>query len=103
MGEAGDELLAEALGPPLGVGRAFAHPGVQHLAGVGACCEQRMVPKSLRVAVGGADLVLAVHLADRRVEVDDEAIRETEKRPGAGDRLSDHGVELADVAEGEAP
>ena len=42
--------------------------GVQDLAGVGAGGEDRVVAERSGVAVGGALLLLAVHLADRRVQ-----------------------------------
>lgn len=64
----GDELLDEPLVASLR--RAFAEPGVQHLAGAGPAREDRVVAEDPRVAVGGALLLLAVHLTDRGVQVD---------------------------------
>ena len=70
----GDELLDEALGAALGVGRALAHPGVEHLAGVGPGGEQGVVTEHLGVAVGGTGLLLAGHLADGGVEIDHQPV-----------------------------
>ena len=53
----GDELVDEPAGAALGVGWPFAHPGVQHLAGVGPGGEQRVVAEHLGVAEPGALLV----------------------------------------------
>ena len=43
---------------------------MQHLSGIRPCGEQRMVAEHMGVAVGGCLLGLAVHLGDRRVDVD---------------------------------
>ena len=85
------------------LGGALAHPGMQHLAGVGPGGQQRVVAESTGVAVGGAVFGFAVHLADRRVQIDRHrrAAGPGARRPGPPDRLGDHGVELADVTEGE--
>ena len=47
--DAGDQLVEEAACAALGVGLASAHPGVQHLAGVGAGGEDRVVAEHLGV------------------------------------------------------
>ena len=65
---AGDELVDEPAGAALGVRRAFAHPGVDDLTGVGACRQDRVVAEHLRVAERGALLEVSGDLADRRVE-----------------------------------
>jgi hypothetical protein len=64
----GDQLFGEAFGTALG--GTLAQPGVQHLTGVGARRQQRVIAERLGVAVRGALLVLAVDLADRRVQID---------------------------------
>jgi hypothetical protein len=97
-----DQLLHEALGAPLA--GAFAQAGVQHFAGLGPGGQQRVVPQLAGVPVGGALLLVAVDLADRRVHVNHERIvaGAGPQAPGAADRLGDHPIELADVPEREA-
>ena len=65
---------------PRGVGRALAHPGVQHLAGVGPGGQDRVVAEHLRVAEAAPCLCLPCDLADRRVHIDRHRRR---ARPGA--------------------
>jgi hypothetical protein len=76
---------------------------MQHLAGVSAGGQQRVVAEHPGVAVGSPTLVVAVDLADGGVHVDDHwaiagagARRPCPAQDGLGDP-----VELADVAEGE--
>ena len=64
------ELVDEAAGAALGVGRSFAHPGMQHLAGIGPGGEQRVVTEHLGVAEPGTLFLLAVDRTDRRVDID---------------------------------
>jgi hypothetical protein len=76
----------------------------EHLAGVGTAGNQRVVAEGVGVAVGSTLLVVAVHLADRGVQVHGHRpvawSRPSGPRP-AQDLLTDP-VELAGVAEGEA-
>jgi hypothetical protein len=76
---------------------------VEDLSGLRPHGEQGVVAEDSAVAVGGALLLLAVHLTDRRVEVDHRLLapRPGTERPGPPDRLGDHRVELANVPEGE--
>ena len=76
---------------------------MQHLARVGARGEQRVVAALLGVAEARALLVVAVHLADEAVDIDDEApgAGAGARPPGARQRLGEQPVELAHVAEGE--
>ena len=66
---------------------------------------ERVIATDLRVTEGRALLLSACHLADRRVDVDHEAIVAWSRphRPGTPQHLGRHGLELADVAEGEGP
>ena len=99
----GDELFDEALGAPLR--RTLAQSGMEDLTGGRPHGEQRVVAEDLGVAIGRALLRLAVHLDDGRIQVDRHRVRTRTRpeRPGPPDRLGDHLVELADVAEGEGP
>ena len=66
------ELFDEASRAAGGVGRAFPHPGVEHLAGVGPAGQDRVVAQHFGVAVRGALLRLAGHLADGGIDIDNE-------------------------------
>ena len=97
----GDQLVAEAQHPARGVRRALATADVDHLAGVRARSEDRVITALAGIAKGGALLGIAVHLADERVDIDCEP---PVTRPGAGrprtlKRLAKDSVELADMAE----
>lgn len=78
------ELFEEAPHAPLGVHRAPAQTRVEHLAGLGARRDEWVIAADVRVAERSALLVLARHLTDRRVDVDDEAIAPWSRphRPG---------------------
>ena len=78
------ELVEEAAGAALGVGLALAHPGVQHLTGVGAGGEDRVVAEHLGVAEPGALLGLPSTWTDRRVDIDHQrpVARSGTGRPG---------------------
>ena len=103
--EVGDELVNEAHHASRGSRGAFAHAGGEHLAGVGACGQQRMIAEHFGVAVRGALLVLAVDLTDRGVQIDHQrpraGARSQPPRPRQGARP--HSVELAGVTEREGP
>jgi hypothetical protein len=88
---------------PGGVGRALAHAGVQHLAGVVAGGHQGVVAQDLGVAEGGTGLVGAGHLADGGVDIDDQSTLTGPgtDSPGSLQHLAHHRFELADMAEGE--
>ena len=96
-------LVDEPLSPAGGVGGAFAHAQVQHLAGVGAGGQQRMVAQHPGVAVGRAALGVPVDLAHRGVDIDgDRLVAEAGPgRPRPGEQGLGHAVELAEVAEGK--
>lgn len=74
---------------------------MEHLAGLCAGSEQRVIAEDLRVAVGGALLLLAVHFADRRVDVDRHRCRTwtSPHRPGPSEQRLGEAVELADMAD----
>ena len=99
----GHELLHEALGPALGVGRPLAHADVEDLARPRPHGDQGVVAEHLGVAIAGSVLGLAAYLADGGVEVDDELVgpRSRSECPGPAQRLAQHPVQLTDVAEGE--
>lgn len=103
--DAGDELVDETLRASGGVGRPFAHPGMEHFAGVGPGRQQRVVAQHLRVAESRALLLLPGDLAYGRVDIDDEApcFRSRSQGPRPPEGLTDDGLELADVTEGEGP
>ena len=67
--DAGDQLVAETQDAALCVGRPLAQPEVQHLAGLGARGDDRVIAALARVAERGALLAVAMHLADERVNV----------------------------------
>jgi hypothetical protein len=74
----------------------------EHLAAVGTGGEQRMLAEGVGVAVGGALLVVAVHLADGGVQV--MVIGPSPGRPSrprAREQRLGEPVELADMPEGE--
>ena len=100
-----DRLTQEVGGPPGGVGTALAQPGHEHVTAPGRNREQRVIAAHARVAVvPGTLLRQAIGLADRRVEVDGEwrCAGSRSGRPGPGEQLAGHAVELADVAPAEA-
>jgi hypothetical protein len=75
---------------------------VQHLAGVRARSQQRVIAALTGVAERRALLGAAVDLADERVDVDDQS-RVTGARPClpcTGQRFAEDAVELSDVPEG---
>ncbi len=61
---------------------------MEHLTGVGMRCQQWVQPQDLGVAVGRTHLLLARHLADGRVHVDDETGRQGRiSSGGPGDEI----------------
>jgi hypothetical protein len=102
--QAGQEFVDESDDASGGVDGAFAQPGVEDLAGVGAGGQQRVVAEDLGVAVRGAGLGVAVDLTDRGVHIDDQrGGRASASTPGPLDRFGDDGFELADMTKGERP
>ena len=102
--DTGDEFVDEPSGPALGVRRSFPHPSVQHLAGVGARREERVISELAGVAVSGALFVFADDLTDRRVDVDYQRPgRSNTHRPGSFECAAVDGFELANVSERERP
>src|SRR4051794_18770946 len=71
--DAWDELFGEPQPAAGGVRRALARANVQHLARIGTGREDLVVAALAGVAEPGAPLGIAMHLADERVDVDDEA------------------------------
>lgn len=103
--QAGEELVDESLNPALGVRRSLPQPDVRHLTGVRAGRDQRVVAELVGVAAAGALLLIAEHLADERVQIDQQR---TIAGPGAGSPRPlecdiEHPVQLADVPEAERP
>jgi hypothetical protein len=100
---AGDQLIDETQDPALGVRRPLAQPQVEHLAGPRPRGQQRVKPALAGVAESGALLVVAVHLADEAVDIDDQALATGAgtRLPRAGQRLAEQPIELAHVPEGE--
>jgi hypothetical protein len=98
-----DQLVDEPCGAAGGVGPAGALAGVQHLAGVGTGGNKRVVAKGVGVAVGGALLVVAVHLAHGGVQVHGHrgVARSGAGGPRPREQLLGEPVELADVPEGK--
>ena len=85
--------------------RALPQPGQQHVAGAGGDGQQRVIAPGTGVAVvAGALLVQSVGLADGGVQVDGEwcVAGSGPSRPGPGQQLAAHPVQLADVAPPEA-
>jgi hypothetical protein len=103
--DAGEQLVDESGSAALGVRLALAVADVQHLAGVRADGEDRVIPELAGVPVAGALLLLAVDLADEAVEIDHQR-PVPGSRPGlprARERDIKHAVELADMPERERP
>ena len=102
---ASEQLLDEAGGAALRVCFAFAVADMQHLAGVGASREDRVVAEPAGVAVGRALLLITVDLADEAVDVDHQRqlTRSRAGIPGPPERPVDDQVELADMPERERP
>ena len=87
--DAREQLLDEADGAALRVCFAFAVADVQHLAGVRASREDRVVAELTGVAVGRALLLVTVDLADEVVDVDTNAAHPapaSDARPSARSR-----------------
>ncbi len=99
----GDQFLSETTMAALR--RTFAQPPVQQFAGVGTHREERVQAELARVAIGGALLVVAVHLADRRVEIDHQLVvaGPRARRPCPTQRFRGNLVELAEMPERERP
>jgi hypothetical protein len=78
---------------------------VQDLAGIGPRGEHRVITAPFGVAEPHTLLAVAVYLADEAVHVDDEPLiaRAGARPPCSRERLIEHPVELAHVAEGERP
>ena len=88
-----------------GVGPALAQPGHQHVAGSGGDGQQRVIAPLAGIAVvAGALLGQSVGLADRRIKVDGQGpvAGSGPGRPGPGQQLAAHPVQLTDVAPTEA-
>ena len=84
-----------------GVGAALTQPGHQHVAGSGGNGQQRVIAPLAGIAVvAGALLGQSVGLADRRIKVDGErcVAGSGPSRPGLGQQLPAHPVQLADMA-----
>ena len=98
-------LTQEVGGAPGGVGPALAQPGHQHVAGSGGDGQQWVIAPCTGIAVvAGALLGQSVSLADRRIKVDGEwrVAGSGPSRPGPGQQLAAHPVQLTDVAPPEA-
>ena len=94
-------LPQEVGGAPGGVGSALAQPGHQHVASSGGDGQQRVIAPLAGVAVvAGALFGQPVGLADGRIEVDGEwgVAGSGPSRPGLGQQLAAHPVQLADMA-----
>ena len=78
---------------------------MQHLAGVRARGQERVAAANPGVAERRALLGPAVHLANERIDIDDQALvaRAGAGRPRPRQRLSQHPVELTDVPERKRP
>ena len=88
-----------------GVGPALAQPGQQHVAGSGGDGQQRVIaPRTGVAVVAGALLGQSVGLADGGVQVDGQGpvAGSGPSRPGPGQQLAAHPVQLADMAPPEA-
>ncbi len=88
-------------GATSGVGPALAQPAHQHVAGSGGDSQQRVIAPLAGIAVvAGALLGQSVGLADRRIKVDGErcVAGSGPSRPGLGQQLPAHPVQLADMA-----
>ena len=88
-----------------GVGPALAQPGQQHVAGSGGDGQQRVIAPRTGVAVVACALLgQSVGLADGGVQVDGQGpvAGSGPSRPGPGQQLAAHPVQLADMAPPEA-
>ena len=99
-------LPQEVGGAPRRVGSALAQPCHQHVAGSGGHGQQRVIAPLAGVVVALPTLLdQPKGLADGGVQVDGQ--RSTAgsgpSRPGSGQRLPAHPVQLADVAPPETP
>ena len=76
---------------------------MQHLAGVRARSEDRVIAALVRIPKADALLGIAMHLADEAVGVDDQATvtGSGARSPRASDALVKHAVKLADMPERE--
>jgi hypothetical protein len=103
--DAGDQLLAEAQHPLLGVRRSLAQADVQRLARVRPRGEDRVVAQQPGVAVGGALLEASANLADEAVDIDYQppVARAGPGLPRPHKCLTEQRVELAHVPERERP
>jgi hypothetical protein len=100
---AGNELLDEPQRAPCGVRRALAGADVQHLAGLSARGEDRVVATLAGIAKRSALLVIAVDLTDERIDVDRQTLlaRSRAGCPCPPKALREHPIELTDMPEGE--
>ena len=92
-------------GAPSGVGSALAQPGHQHVAGAGGDGEERVIAALTGVVVAlGSLLGQAVGLAHGGVQIYGQRVisRTGASRPGSGQRLPAHPVQLPHVAPPEA-
>ena len=88
-------------GAPSGVGPALAQPSHQHVAGSGYTGQQRVIAPLAGVAVIARPLLgQTVCLADGGVQVDGQGpvAGSGPSRPGPGQQLPAHPIQLADVA-----
>ena len=88
------------------VGSAFAQAGHQHVASDGGNGQQRVIAPLAGVVVAlAAFLAQSIGLADGGVQVDGQRIiaRSGPSRPGSGQQLPAHPIQLADVAPPETP
>ena len=76
---------------------------MQHLPGLSAGRDDRVIPPLVGVPVAGALLPVAIDLTDKAVHIDDESLTTWAGagRPGPHETVSQHAVELADVPERE--
>ena len=98
-------LPQEVGGAPGGVGPALSEPGHQHVAAAGGGGQQRMIAPLAGVAVVARPLLgQPIGLADGGVQVHGEwrIAGSGPSRPGPGQQLAAHPVQLADMAPPEA-
>jgi hypothetical protein len=83
----------------------LAQTDVQHLPGVRAGGQDRVIPEQLRVPVGGALLQPPAHLADEAVHIDQQPLLAWPgaSPPRAHQRFSQQRIQLAYVTESERP
>ena len=87
----------------------FADPltgaDVQHLAGLPAGRDDRVIPTLVGVPVAGALLVIPIDLADERIDVHDKPIlaRTGARRPCPTQAVGEYPVKLANMPERERP